>query len=375
MEDLGYKTEHLYNMCAMPASPMAEFEAMAPGRAERVRMDRAEAPQAEVKESGDFSIFHSSTPVSIGTKRSAIIPLFRTAVANCSAVLFYREDDEARRPFRAIRLRNTLTHALSRGVCEVFADDEFMGKCVLESTRIDEEVLLIHAKDTGVRIFKETTEPQRQTVAIQISGGWAYYETLRRLKTEYKIQNSHPEPFQLEIEHPRTLPEPQWKLSTSQGKVDAVDIPSGRRLSVLVDAKGSLVVTVVEEQVDRQTVAADSPWVLREVIDIIAPTSNSKLLDGYLKSQAEVETLTTEKRTREIEAETLKKEQQRLIKLIPNGHAEQANLWRKDLGTAENELRQLQRVTLPTLEKQIEQAKTRTQVEAKMLTFQWKPKA
>ena len=154
-----------------------------------------------------------------------------------------------------------------------------------------------------------------------------------------------------------------------------MDIPSGRRLSVLVDAKGSLVVTVVEEQVDRQTVAADSPWVLREVIDIIAPTSNSKLLDGYLKSQAEVETLTTEKRTREIEAETLKKEQQRLIKLIPNGHAEQANLWRKDLGTAENELRQLQRVTLPTLEKQIEQAKTRTQVEAKMLTFQWKPKA
>ena len=50
------------------------------------RMVRAVQEQAEVRESGDFSVFQSPHPVTIGAKRSAIIPLFRTAISDHKAI-------------------------------------------------------------------------------------------------------------------------------------------------------------------------------------------------------------------------------------------------------------------------------------------------
>ena len=38
---------------------------------------------------------------------------------------------------------------------DVPQEGDFQGKCILEPTKPGEEVLLIHAKETGVRVFKE----------------------------------------------------------------------------------------------------------------------------------------------------------------------------------------------------------------------------
>jgi hypothetical protein len=153
-------------------------------------LDRAPQVQAEVRESGDFSVFTSHSPVTLGAKRSAIIPLFRTAISEASAVLFYKAQDDAQRPFRAVRLKNQATHSLGRGICEVFVDGDFQGKCVLEPTKPGEEVLLIHARETGVRIFMESSRPESRRMAIKISEGVAYCEDLNRQETVYRIQNS-----------------------------------------------------------------------------------------------------------------------------------------------------------------------------------------
>ena len=40
-------------------------------------------------------------------------------------------------------------------------DGDFQGKCLLEPTQTDEEILLIYAKETGVRSFKETSDPSQ----------------------------------------------------------------------------------------------------------------------------------------------------------------------------------------------------------------------
>ena len=89
-----------YSLPAPPPSPM-----MMP--ASRFgRMERAAQVQAEVRESGDFSVFRSPNAVTIRAKRSAIIPLFRAAIGDAKAVLFYKERDDPQRPFRAVRLKN-----------------------------------------------------------------------------------------------------------------------------------------------------------------------------------------------------------------------------------------------------------------------------
>ena len=44
------------------------------------------------------------------------------------------------------------------------------------------------------------------------------------------------------------------------------------------------------------------------------------------------------------------------MKLIPNGHVEQANVWRTDLAVAEKELREVKRTVLPKLRGQLKKA-------------------
>ncbi len=83
----------------------------------------------------------------------------------------YLPNHMTRRPFRAVRLENRTTHSLGCGICEVFVDGNCQGKCVTEPTKTDEEVLSIYAKETGVRIFKETSSPESRRMAIKISEG------------------------------------------------------------------------------------------------------------------------------------------------------------------------------------------------------------
>ena len=103
----------------------------------------------------------------MGAKRSAIIPLFRTAISDAKVILFYREQHDPQRPFRAIRLKNQTTHSLGRGICEVSVDGDFQGKCVLEPTKTGDEVLLVYAKETGVRVFKKKSRPESRRMASQ----------------------------------------------------------------------------------------------------------------------------------------------------------------------------------------------------------------
>ena len=165
---------------------------------------RAAQVQAEIRESGDFSIFTSPNPVTVGAKRSAIIPLFQVAVREAPVVLFYREGDDSQRPFRAVRMKNPATYSLGRGVCEVFSDGDFQGKCIMEPTRPGEEALLVYAKEMGVKIAKDVGRPESRRMRINISEGAIYSEDLTWRKAEYLVANSRSEPFLLEIEHSRT---------------------------------------------------------------------------------------------------------------------------------------------------------------------------
>lgn len=349
-------------LLARPAPPVMY------GRAER---GRAEHSEAEARESGDFSIFTSPAPVNVGAGRSAIIPLFRAAVGEVRAILLYKERDDPQRPFRAVRFRNQAAHALGRGVCEVYVNGDFQGKCLMEATKSGEDALLVYAKETGVRVFKKVHQPETRRMAIKISEGTVVNELLHRQRTSYRVRNSHPETFTLEIEHPRTWTDSDLKISLSAGVHEEAEIPSGRRIRVTLPAGESLEVRVVEEQVDETQFSLSVAWLVGNVIGLKVSPARAKGVQACIELQKKIDGLEAEIREQTEKSKTLAEEQGRLMKLIPNGHAEQAHAWRTDLADAETELREVKRSVLPKLRGQLKEAKETLYDALARLQYNW----
>lgn len=332
---------------------------------------KAAQVQAEVRESGDYSIFTSPNPVTIGAKRSAIIPLFRLAINEAPTVLFYREADDPQRPFRAVRLTNSASHSLSRGVCEVFNDGDFQGKCVMESTRPGAEVLLIYAKETGVRIVKDSGKSESRRTNVNISNGAAYCEERLTQETVYRIANSHATSFVLDIEHLRTWSGSTIEVTTSAGNCELADISNGKRLRVALEAKQQLKVTVSEVLIVKSTVQLTAGWLQSDVIETKNRQSPPKEVWECAEIQKQIDALQRQLTEKVLETKTIEEEQKRLMKLIPNAHQDQANEWRSDLATAERELRDLQRNVIPKLNSDAQEARKRLQESLSQLRYSW----
>lgn len=343
--------------------------------ATQVNYDKAAQTQAEVREGGDFCVFTSPVPVTVGAKRSAIIPLFRTAFGGAERLLFFKERDDPRRPFRAVRITNPTTHSLGRGVCEIFLDGDFQGKCVLEPTKPGEEILLIHAKETGVRIVVESPRAESRRMAIRISDGTVYCEELNRQETIYRVQNSHAETFPLEIEHFRRWHDSKFDISTSVGVHAAADIPSGKRIRVNLESTGSLRVKVQEDQIVGQSFSLDASWLCSQVIELKAPQSRNDGIQKCIDLQKHLDSLKADVNEKEQAASSLAEEQHRLMELIPNGHSDQSNLWRTELANTEKELRELKRSVIPALKREVRDTQTELQEALALLEFSWSDQA
>ena len=59
------------------------------------------------------------------------------------------------------------------------------------------------------------------------------------------------------------------------------------------------------------------------------------------------------------------------MKLIPNGHGEQANAWRTDLADAEKELREVKRSVIPKLKTQLQKAQSGLHEALSSLRYDW----
>ena len=241
---------------------------------------------------------------------------------------------------------------------------------MLEPTKPGEEVLLIHAKETGVRLFKESSRPESRLMTIKISEGTVYCEEMNRQETAYRIQNSHATAFTLEIEHPRTWHDSKLTISASSGPHETTDIPSGQRIGVTLKSKGSLTIQVIEEQIEEQCFVLDASWLNRNIVDLKAPAS-SKGIQKCVRLQGEIDAIQAEIKEQEQAAKTLDEEQKRLLKLIPNGHTEQANEWRTDLATTEKELREIKKTAIPNLKRKLQEARKGLQEALSSLKFTW----
>ncbi len=342
--------------------------------------------QADVRESGDFSIFTSPTPMDVMSKRSGLIPMFRVSLKAAKTVLLYNPKNNPTRPFRAVKITNETKSSLQKGVCEVYLDTDFQGKCILENTTPGQDAFLVHAKETGVKIHKEQSRIESRRVGVRIKDGMVRCEQSSRTAATYTITNFKAESFDLEIEHSRALAHSKCTVTVSEGAAKTAETPSGWRISLTLPPggpqngpqAGALKVVVTESSLEQQAYglgAVHGPlWLQQNLITVRNPLSRDEGILEVIALQAKVDELNAQIKEAEEQVGTLKEDQERLMKLIPNGHADQANKWRSDLAENETTLRTVTRTTLPGLKQQQREATRAVQEALAALSVSWSEK-
>lgn len=342
----------------------------------------AREQQADVRESGDFSIFTSPTPMDVMSKRSGLIPMFRVSLKDAKTVLVYNPKNNPTRPFRAVKITNETKSSLQKGVCEVYLDTDFQGKCILENTTPGQDAFLVHAKETGVKVHKEQSRVESRRVGVRIKDGMVRCEQASRTAATYTITNFKAESFDFEIEHSRALPHSKCNVTVSEGDAKTAETPSGWRISITLPQGGpqaeALKVVVTESSLELQAYglgAVHGPlWLQQNLITVRNPLSHNEGILAVIELQAKVDELNAQIKEAEEQVGTLKEDQERLMKLIPNGHADQANNWRSDLAENETMLRTVTRTTLPVLKQHQREATRAVQEALAALTVSWSEK-
>jgi hypothetical protein len=346
--------------------------------------NQAAAVNAEVRESGDFSIFTSPNSVTIGSKKSAIIPMFRAFLAESKTVLVYNPKNDARRPFRAVKFKNETKNPLGKGVCEIYLENDFQGKSILEATAPGQESFLVHAKENGVKVHTGASEIEYRRTGIKIKDGVVSVEQASSADTTYTVTNTKAEPFDFEIEHARRLPSANTKLeaSVSGGQAVVNETPSGWRISVTLPSytgpkTGEIEVTLTENSLDASVYQLGYNgvnWLNQNIIATKNPLARNKGIQNVIALQAKLDDINFQIEQADERESTLTADQERLLKLIPSGHATQADKWKTELGTNENDLRTLTRETQPDLKKQQRAAQQAVNEALAELTAKWTEK-
>lgn len=326
----------------------------------------AAVESADIREVGDFAIFHSQTPVSIGAHRSALVPIFQVALEQSRSVLYYKATERSSRAFRAIEFTNTTPHSLGRGVCAIFADNTFLGSCVLPATSPGGDALLVHALETGVRFQYDLAQFSSTLVGIKISDGACVLRKQATARTNYRIENLRDEQYMVVIDHtarlqgsPKIAAVAKSATGESPCPIDS-KLSSGVRLRVTLAPRQRLDVEVTETKVESERVMLvedagrgeqlRTAWLVDNIIAKDGPLSGEPALQAALEIEGRLNAKAAETAELVQRVERLNQRQDRLRKNIATGgQDEQTARWRVELGEAEQNILELEEQTLPRL--------------------------
>lgn len=366
-----------------------------PGAAKRhdqdqIRSQPATFHESTSQQSGDFCIFHSPLPVSIGANSSAMIPTFDIALDNSQAVLFYDESQNQQRPYRAIQFCNSTDFPLGRGACTVYDDHNYAGSCVMPNTKTGAEAMLIHALDTGVKVEKNERDQQKR-FAVTIEAGVAI-ELIRETRTTtYTIHNRHDQAFKLLFEHKLTRPKLEsLEIALVCGDDESLEplehLIHDRnhcRIEIALPASATVRLKVDEEFLNRNRIhllgessknsSFDLKWLQRNMISLGESYRDSPQLKACLVAKSDLVKKQESLVKLNKQQKRLIARQERLRKNIKVGAEDlQSQTWRKELADTENRLVEIEDSTLPEIQSEIDQLQQKCFDAIKSLTLDWR---
>lgn len=346
---------------------------------------KAKIDEATHSETGDFCIFESYHPVSIGARRSASIPVFQTELSESKTVLHYKTENHRNRPFRSVKFRNTLEHSLGRGICTVFDQSAYAGSCVVPSLKTGQETLLAHALDSGVKVTPKYKKQISRRIGVRISEGIVMETHHVQSQTDYHIKNNS-KAMPLILDHDLRLGESHTEFHLLRKDQDSEvletsELENGRRVELNLAEKEQLVISVIETKTrtnkvflvdltEAQNTRTD--WLIQNIIESNSPLADEPAVQRCIEIQRNLDEINLQIRHANTEIDRLNKRQERLRKNIKAGGGQQQDQrWRTDLAKSEDAIVQLEDERLAELDEQ--KTATRKQLSDALteLSLQW----
>lgn len=336
----------------------------------------AAAPGVETKEVGDFCVFTSKEPITIASKRSAVVPMFTVPLTKCGSVLIYKERDHARRPWRAVKFKNETDFSLGKGKVVIYQDGVFSGECVMDTAKPGENRMLPHCLENGVKVLREGMTTEAKSQSLRLSAGVAYQETLQTAVTHYTVENSKDEDFNMLVEHPNVLANSSQVFSGV--KVEETEkTRDGVRAYFVVKAKEKMKLTVTETLTYNQHfILHNLGWLQTNVITAKHPLATDKGVLACVEIQKQIDAVNAD----------IKKYGDRKTELVQQVERVRENLratkdeaatqirtqWVTDLDDSEKEIRKIDKVFVPDLDARLKELTTKLGEALKQLTAVWK---
>jgi hypothetical protein len=342
----------------------------------------AEAPGVESKDVGDFCVFTAKEPITILARKSAVVPMFSKPIDSAGVVLLYKESNNARRPYRAVKFKNETEYTLGRGKTVIYNEGLFSGECVLDNTKPGDNRMLPHCLENGVKIVKENKGYEVRRSSLKLSEGVGVTEDVQTVTTSYTVENKKDEPFKVALEHVNTLGD------TARADFEGVDIKekeklvdsNGWRVYFELKAKESKTLVVTETFVHQTsaTIGSNFNWVRGNIIDKETSIASDKQILACIKVQKDIDDVQEElvaasTRLNEL-SEQVERVRENLSAAKDVTSTATTDKWVADLDASETEIRQINKKTVPDLNKKKKDLTTKLANELKKITVTWNDK-
>jgi len=335
----------------------------------------AQINKVDVQEVDDFAIFTSKDTLSIPSKRSALIPMFQHTTKSAKSVLHFKESNNPERAFRAIKFKNDVGHSLGRGPCTVYQNGVNAGQCVFPGAKPDEECLLPHYLETGVR-FKVTFKQDFQEISIKVQDGAVTHITKATNVSTYKITNNVNDDFELFLDHElRLLPsngkDVKVAVQSDSTEIKHNELKNGRRVIAKVAGYKTVVIEVLESRIDSQTLSLKNGN-FHPLLNIDANIiENNESLKKCLALSVKKDNLEKDRHTIENKIRTLGSRRIHLredMKAFPKENQQESS---KALSDVALEIKKLEDIELPELELKFKSASEELQKALKSASAEW----
>jgi hypothetical protein len=342
----------------------------------------AETPGVESKEVGDFCVFTSKTPITILARKSAIVPMFTVPLTKAGIVLLYKESNNARRPYRAVKFRNETEYSLGKGKTTIYNEGIFSGECILDATKPNENRMLPHCLENGVKVVKEVKGNSISKSSLTVSDGVVIEETVHTVSTVYTIENKKEESFNLAIEHSNVLSHyPSVEVTFSGAEIkeqEKLSDSPGYRAYIELAPKQSVELNVVETTiVSNKTVLGDNfNWFRNQIIEVTNPFTDDANVKNCISIQERIDEANSSLSETQRNLKDLKEQSERVRKNIAAvqnaGNSTTIASWVQDLQDSETKIRLIETKTINDLNAKLKELRAEMYKAVKKISSSWK---
>jgi hypothetical protein len=253
VRELREQTERLRETKALLSRQIKEGQSSAwgdDGVAELQALD----PAAVGGRLGELFRFTIKTPVTLGRRRSAMLPIVNSPI-KVEKLSIFNASQLAQHPLNGAWITNSTDLKLMGGPATVYAENAYAGDTVIDNMVPDEKRLISYAVDLEVAVDTSNKTDSRIT-QVSINQGALRVTRLHRYTQTYAFKNKAKAAKELLVEHPFTA---NRKLVAPEKFVEKTD--QYYRFRVTAPAGETAELAVVEELTQLEAIGLlDANW-------------------------------------------------------------------------------------------------------------------